>query len=260
MNKRMYGISAIILLLMNIGLYCQPMKGVETISVPSSNKDSLFSLGFTPTVIFSFPQISNSAQAIIRIGGRDSLSMVAIGPFGMTVGKLFANKTSFTIYDIFHDVVYEGSPDSVNESDLKDIPFNFKGIINLFRCEPPGNLSDYSYQMSDSASGNLIFRNKADTTAAEFIVISPENKSMVQYQRKSIEGTLLTNIFFSDFAEFSGYLLPKKITITLPKWEGRIDMETDDFDINKPIDKPFSFKAPDSAKRKTFGKQHSFDK
>ncbi len=207
-------------------------------------------LGAVGSVMMSFPQASNTARFKLSTVGTDSLLLEIYGPFGINIGKLYARQDYFLMLNTFNAEAYEGIPDEESLKAALNLPVSFYDFIRLFRNESPGEPDKFELMPQNPETIDLLFSNKSQKEFAEFAIYSSEKKAIVQYQ-KQLEGEgAILNTFYSNFAEFSGKQLPKKIVFRFPKTDGSITFEIENYVVNEPYSSRFSFSLPSSIKPK----------
>lgn len=204
------------------------------------------------TISPQFPDFEQSFSADIRLAGYDSVSLNAIGPFGIALGKLYANNDNFVFYNVFENTVYTGRPSSENLYKAARINLSFQDLIAFLRCELPGNMADYKiYEENDK---QIVYVNKIASQGAEFLAFSKEYKAITQYQRKDANNLMELNVSLSEFAQFDKTYFAKKITFDFPKIDGKLSVNIENIELNKQFGNDFRFSTPKSAKVKQFDK------
>lgn len=188
-----------------------------------------------------------SADCRMILAGTDSASMTLLGPLGMLVGKLYARPDYFVFYNTLTSEAFEGRPTADNLNKILKVPLDFVEFARLLRNEIPNDASKFS--KSEIEGGNLLLKMVVDTSYIEYCMMSPDMTKLLQYQRKSLDGSMIMNIVFQDFKEFDSFTLPTKFVMKFPVMNGNVTIEAEDISINSPIEKAFIFTAPKSFKK-----------
>jgi hypothetical protein len=232
-------------------LFIYSCSSAQNISGKSSEvfngrKPSLKTLDIKGNIASSYQENENSALCRISISGVDSVSMSLIGPMGIALGRFFATPNYFLFFNAINNEAVEGSPNSENLQKAIMMPMSFIEFARLVRGETPGKPENF---VPDTSSGKLkIYKNFEEKGFVEYVVLN-DDRNIVQYQRKLRDGTLILNVFYSDYDSYDGIVLAKKINFEFPQVPGRIALNVDKYIVNDSANnKPYSFKVPDSIK------------
>lgn len=212
--------------------------------------EGIKTLGATGSVMMSFPDGSNSGRFKLSSTGADSILFEIFGPFGITVGKLYARSDYFLMLNSFNAEAYEGIPDEENLKGALNLPVSFYDFIRLFRNETPGEPVDFELHSQNSDIKDALYRNRRSRNYAEFALFSKEQNAIVQYQKQMEGEGMVLNAFYSDFADYGGYRLARKIVYRFPKQDGSITFNIDKYLVNESYSSPFVFSLPSSIKPK----------
>ncbi len=222
----------------------------KTQEIKEENKISRFgfqSMQANISVSPDFPDFKQSFVADVQLSAYDSVALTAFGPFGITVGKLYATPDKFIFYNIFENTCLTGAPTSENFNKAVHINLSFADIIAFLRNEP--TFEPEKYRKYEENEKQIIYTYSNVGKFAEFVVYSKEKNAIVQYQRKNAANELELNVFLENFKKFSGYNLASKLTFKFPSVDGSLIIELEKAEIDKPTAAPFQFKVPNSAKK-----------
>lgn len=181
-----------------------------------------------------------------EIAGTDSLSLTLFGPMQIAAGKLYARTDYFLFYDVFNNRAYEGTPNSQNMNSAFRLELGFSDMIKLFRGELPYNAELYKYDRK--IENGTLFKYKAPGEFADFALISTDG-SLLQYQRKLQDGTMVMNVQYSEHEKINEYILPGKISLSFPANDALVTFEADSYKTNEEFIKPFIFLLSSDVKR-----------
>jgi len=133
-------------------------------------KEKLHSLELEAELSITMQGETNTADCILRMGGRDSLSMEISGPFGISVARLFAEKQYFLFHDMLQGRAIEGIPTQEQLSEVTFMPLSFDDYASLFRAEPPGDPLSFILVDSYSDSTKLLYKRISAIKTTEFIL------------------------------------------------------------------------------------------
>ncbi len=237
-----------ILLFILIAIVISSCKSTKTTTEFPMGKrlTSIENMQFVAKINPRFPDFSQPFSARLKIANFDSLSMTATGPFGMAVGRLYADANNFIFHNIFENTIYQGKPNSENLSKAANLNLSFIDLLSLLRGEPPGDFSEF--RLFNKKDEQLIYIRTKGNEFAEFVVISEKNNKLLQYQRKNQNDEVELNVFFSDFKRIDGIDIANKITLDFPIINGKMEIELENIELNKQLAGEFRFSIPNSAK------------
>lgn len=192
-----------------------------------------------------FPDFSQKFSADIIVAHYDSLSMTVFGPFGITVGKLYADREKFIFYNTFDNTIIKGKSDSQSFEKATRLNLSFPDFVAILRNEPIGEI--ISYEIFEQKENKLVFAQKFDNFV-DFFLYSSEDKAILQYQRKDLSNEKVFDITCNDFISTNFGQLAKQISVAMPKANGNIVIEIEDVQINNFKVEPFQFNLPRKAK------------
>lgn len=210
-------------------------------------RDNVQTMRIKASLNVQFDDFNQSASAVIRIAGRDSLAM-DIMAFGIPVAKLYMNKTRFAFLDLFNGRFVEGPATAANMANVTNIPLSFEDFICLLRCESPSPTSYYSHEATTS-TGNHVFRYDRPDNNREFVVLNPAEIMMKQYQRKSQDGSLLMNVVYAESIKIDSLTFPQKVQVQAPGSKFTMSVHSEEIVINKEMKEPFIFPVPQGIER-----------
>ena len=85
------------------------------------------------SINFKFPELSNSANAVIEMAKRDSILVTITGPFGISVGRLYANPNEFIMNNNLQNITFTGNPTEKNIMQIANIPLSFNDLMSILR-------------------------------------------------------------------------------------------------------------------------------
>ncbi len=185
-------------------------------------------------------EMNIGGNALVMIAGEDSLFMNIFGPFGINVGKLYADKDNFYFYNAMEGTVLKGEPTAENIRKATFLNISAVEIINLFKNIPPTDLNDFT-EKAKIESGTLYQHNN------EFMVIN-NIAQMVQYQRKDEGNVMELNITYSDFNQYEKYSMPSSFEINAPVAKSKVSVSIKEMSFPKGFAKEFKFAVPKNAR------------
>jgi uncharacterized protein DUF4292 len=189
----------------------------------------------------------NSANAVIKLAGYDSLSMMITGPFSIPVGKLYANKDHFVFYNALQNEVLEGKPTAANLERAIFLPLDFKDLIKLLRAEPTQTPKDYTKIKSDKEE-YLAMSAAVDDEKDEIVYLDPTKKYLkilnwIKEDKKLIE------VEYRRYRSHDGQSLPNVQKYVFPEINAKVIIDVSSYSVNDVFDSPFEFSLPSDVKR-----------
>ncbi len=250
--------SLIIILVSFLMISCSTIKTTKKEKIKVSPKINFFppwNLELNNLIIKTNLSISNknqsySASANIRIAKLDSISMKINGPFGISVGKLYATQHMFDFYNAITDQLIEGVPDADSFRQIIKMPISYNDLIRLMRCETPGNPMDFVFvkQLSDSTNENL-FKNDKNPDYIEYAVISSTDLTLTQYQRKLRNGKMILHIFYNNYDKVNGINYSMKQLYKFPEINSSLILKINSININPVFQNSFKTIYPKDIKK-----------
>ena len=210
-------------------------------------KETLQSLEVEAEISITINGETTAADCILKMGGRDSLSMEISGPFGISVARLFAEKDYFLFHDMLQGRAIEGIPTQQQLSEITFMPLSFDDYASLFRAEPPGDPLSFTLVDSYSDSTRFLYKRLSSAQTVEFILCSKENGTIKEYQRKNAEGTVELSMIYDKYSEINGVFMPGIVTLSAPSRELQLTITSDNISVN-PLLSPLRFQLPSSIK------------
>ena len=222
------------------------IKKVDFVSEIPTRNILLKSLAVKASIEMDSPEGSNSATARVNIAGMDSLQIKISGPFGISVAQMYADPEKFVFYNIFQNEVLEGSSSALNFQKALSIPLSYSDFVRLLRAEIPSENANYT--RSATSTRNL-FSNNSNPNYSEIVTVSPDGITISRYQREISDGVTIVDVLYNNYINYNGIYLPSQTIFRFPEAETKVVINVRGYDINKKIDKPFSFKIPKSIQR-----------
>ncbi len=166
------------------------------------------------------------------IGHNDSLEMEVIGPFGVSLGKLFADENNFTFLNSFENRIYKGKSSPENFKRAFRIMISIKELISLLRNSLPYPQTEYVISESSEA-GNLYKYVAQSGEFADFLLV--DNNGITKFQRKETGNILSMNADMSNFELIEAYSLAKTIDWSFPEAKANLNLKIDKFTINPGV-------------------------
>ncbi len=183
------------------------------------------------------------------IAGTDSISLSLTGPMQIAVGKLYARKDYFLYYDVFNTAAYEGVPSAGNLKAAFNIELDFDDMVRMFRCQPPGY--DSLYEFVEKRNDGVLYKYIKASEYVEFVLVNNKG-TIIQYQRKLPNGTMVMTAHYSDYETVGAYSLAKKIVLSFPIREVAVTFDIDNYSIDEKYEQPFGITLPSDTKKRTF--------
>ncbi|GEM_PF-1374313 len=179
----------------------------------------------------------------ISVSRNDSLIVNIIGPFGINIAKLIANKSNFAVCNLWEGKYFASSIDSIRHiSPILAIPVS--ELLKIFIAEPYYSADNYIILQHDTSLGRIQYQSNLSKPFTENLII---NRSNIQ-KTVLIYPDLQVNITFEDYETKFGYPLPKKIVIREDNSQLNIAFEINQFE-NYNIDFSNEFKIPANLKK-----------
>jgi hypothetical protein len=212
-------------------------------------KNNLKSLVISGNMASSYHGQNFNGSCKLIILGEDSLSLTLTGPFGILVGKLYANPYYFIYYDIFNNEVLEGKPTAKNLKQAAMLPLSFEDIVHLLKCESPAEPGQYEIQKNPEGVEGVLFKNFSNTDYVEYLLYSSPKDMITQYQRKLRDGKLILNLLYKDYDNVDGFELAKNLVFNFPEIDGNLTFEANSIEVNKNQNMTLRFQIPEGVKK-----------
>lgn len=189
-----------------------------------------------------FPDLNQRFTANIDINKTDSMAIQIIGPFGISIGRLFSDKNSFVFYNTFENKVYKGVPKSENLKKVIGIDFNYNDLIKILRLSVPAILKDFSVNPEIKSENQIHFVNNSNYS--EYISYSTIKRNIINYKRKKDDESTQFEINYSKIKNFKGFNKPSKVEVKIPELNGQITITVNEYETYNE-NKILSFDYPD---------------
>ncbi|HZV13393.1 MAG TPA: DUF4292 domain-containing protein [Candidatus Kapabacteria bacterium] len=204
----------------------------------SEQDNAIRSLRGYGTVSISSPALSNTASIDVSLRAPDSLRIKITGPFGITLGTVFATRSHYIAYDAWDNTVQRGTLDSNKFLPLPGFMLTFDDAFQFLKGLPP-ILRNAQKEADTSAA---IEGEDADGRTVECIV----GKGCIERARiKQPNGDDIVE-FFSGYGDVNGISFPERISASAAH-EGKMSIHYDDVNLNTQ-DLDFSISVPKDAK------------
>jgi hypothetical protein len=188
---------------------------------------------------------TNSADCILKMGGRDSLSMEISGPFGISVARLFANSGYFLFHDMLQGRAIEGIPNQEQLSEVTFMPLSFDDYTSLLRAEPPGDPLSFALVESFSDSTKLLYKRSISAKTIEYILCVKESGIIKEYQRKNTDGSIELAMIYDGYSLIDGISMPSIVTLSAPSRGLQMTVSAEKIMLNEKLP-ALQFKLPSS--------------
>ena len=219
----------------------QETKAVEKSTL--SRNSQLKNFEMTLNLNVNMTSGSNSASAKAKVADTDSIALSLFGPFGIPVGKVYADMNQLIFLNLLTNQVLKGKPSEENMRTAIMLPMSYSDFIRLIRCETPGNPLDFIFERNLNDTESL-YKNSSNSEFIEYAVISNSTKEIMQYQRKAIDGSMILHVFYSDYKLFDNINFSTKQLYKFPGINADLSLEVNDFKNVINFDSPFMLKIP----------------
>lgn len=202
-------------------------------------KSNLYEMEFNARITAGMSGNVQTVNAKIKLAGVDSIQMNLTGPFGIAVGKFYANKDEFQFYNIFENATYIGKPNAESLKRILNMDISFDDFIRIIRGEVLFPVDSYKFikKINDE---NTLWLSKQNNFG-DFVIAEANYYSISTYQRKIKDDVLVADIQLKNFTQFEDYFLANEINCSFPVNNSSIKLEISDLKINKKFDAPFKF-------------------
>jgi hypothetical protein len=183
----------------------------------------------------------------VKISNTDSLQMNLNGPFGIIVGRLFADGGNFKFFNVLENKIYKGISTAENIHKASGIYVSIADLIRIIRGEVPFKPSEYIFSEVMKDSPKALFKRVDIRGFADFAVISTENNTIIQYQRKNKSDELILNLAIGEYSKIGEFELPQNFTASFPTAKAKLNINVNKFKINDEAGKVKNFDFPSSA-------------
>jgi hypothetical protein len=183
----------------------------------------------------------------LLINNLDSLQMNLYGPFGIMVGRFFADGGNFKFFNILENKVYKGKATAENIYKASGIYVSVADLIRIIRGEVPFKPNEYIFTEFQNDPPKALFKRIDERSFADFVVLSTENNTIIQYQRKNKSNELILNLAIGEYSKIENFDLPQNFTASFPKEKAKLNINVNKCKINEEAAKAKSFDIPSSA-------------
>lgn len=210
----------------------------NAIRIIHEQDDAIRSLRGYGTVAISSPELSNTASIDVSLRAPDSLRVKIMGPFGITLGTVFATRSHYIAYDAWDNTVQRGSLDSNKYLPLPGFTLTFEDAFQFLKGLPPvlrnaqkGKDSDGTIEGED-ANGRTIECIIGKGCIEKARIKQPNGNDILEY--------------FSEYGDVDGINFPERIAASASS-KGKMSIHYDDISLNTQ-DLNFSISVPKDAK------------
>jgi hypothetical protein len=198
------------------------------------------------SVAFESPEASGTIFFTVAVRQSDSVLIRFEGPFGLDVGFLYANRTSFVLYNAMENWYATGSTGKGDFRSVLPIDLTFEEMLGAFTGT--FQLPEHRMPSHYSALDNqylLVFTSVADTS---WYWVDPALKAVTQY-RVSRGDSCLVEGTTDNWTEEDGRLIPMRVALTFPSSARQVSVFYSSVEIN-PESLPFSHTVPSKARHR----------
>lgn len=189
------------------------------------------------------PDFKQSATINLTLAGKDSLILYVIGPFGIPVGKMYADKEKFLFYNTFENVVFKGNSSAQNLKKVSGIGLSFEDFTQIIYLSTYGDVSEYKLKKGNNSQTSS-FENFY-TNFEEIIELNNSDSSLKSITRLDDNKKVIFKANYYNYSKFSGIVYPKDLLVELPDDEGKMEVSLKEIKFDVPIDYDFGFDVPD---------------
>ena len=219
------------------------------LTVASNKFSDAANIRIRASISFKFPDMSNSANAVIEMAKRDSILVTITGPFGISVGKLYATPNEFIMNNNLQNTTFVGVPTEKNIMQIANIPLSFNDLVSILRTSTSQNATNYIHN-SESSDAELSAFHLAEFVAGtseagyqEFISVNSHN-DVVRMERKDILGQTIIVANFSEHSTVEQYRFAKNLNLNFPTLSGSVTIRISDISLTTQPTTPMRFTKP----------------
>ncbi len=229
MKKLRYIIFVIPLLLFAACSSVRQHKSHDISDLQALDKDDLVNLSLSGKMSSIVDGRSYNFSYNMILGHMDSIEIDVIGPFGLSLGKLFADNSSFIFLNTFESKVFKGSSTPDNFRRAFNLMFSVKELLAVIKNTLPYPTDEYAF-VDENSNGRIYSRVSNTGEFADFIILS--NSGLSRFQRKEKGNVLTMDAQMTDFTKFDSYVLPTKVNWSFPTANTSMNMTIDRLNIN----------------------------
>jgi hypothetical protein len=218
---------------------------------------------------FRFPAMSNSASAVIEMAKKDSILITITGPFGISVGKLYANPNEFIMNNNLQNTTFTGVPTEKNIMQIANIPLSFTDLMSILRTSTSQNPKNYLYSSELSNKELSLFQIEgfSDEIANEELIADEKSHNeklykelvymdldndIVRMERKDFWGQKVIIANFDEHYTVGKYRFAKNLNLSFPTLNGNVEIRISDISIMPQPTTPMRFSKPKSYQERRF--------
>ena len=255
-SHKKYAFLLLLLLALITSCATVPKKEKDTVSTATASKnltvidDTRFSndanIRMRASISFKFPDMSNSASAVIEMAKKDSILITISGPLGISVGKLYANPNEFIMNNNLQSTTFTGIPTEKNIMQIASIPLSFNDLMSIFRTSTPQNADKYIYH------NELSLFQLAESELYEELIWTNLNNDISRIERKNTSGQTVIIASFTEHHTTEKYRFAQKINLNFPTMNGTVEIKISDISILQQPTNPMRFTKPKSYREHRF--------
>lgn len=211
-----------------------------------SRKEQLLYVQVEADISITVNDVTNTANCLMQMAGRDSLSMEITGPFGISVARLFSDKEYFLFHDILQSRAIEGKPSREQLSEVTFMPLSFEDYASLFRAEPPGDARSFTLVDTFSDSSKVLYKRSTDPLATEFVLCNKANGTIIEYQRKNKKGIVELSMKYDNYSMVNNIFMPSIVVLSSPSRGLSMKVSAQSIIVNSAIPTTMRFSLPSS--------------
>ncbi|NOZ62659.1 MAG: DUF4292 domain-containing protein [Calditrichaeota bacterium] len=193
------------------------------------------------------PQLSFTANSVIRIKMPDSLLIQLSSGLGFGVGAIFIDRNQVEIYNSMENALFEGHPDSMNFRRFLMIDVSFDKLLQAF--SGIHLIEQHERELLQTDDGKyLIIGSKKGYTLKYWI--HPRRFVVQKYQLLDNDGKVLMEFKYDQFVKSHNVYLPKTVRISQPSQKSRLTIVFTTVDVNAKMQpKDFQMRIPENVER-----------
>ncbi len=194
-----------------------PHHSIQDISFAiDADTDAIQSYSARAQLSINSPSQRGTYSATLLNRRADSL-LITVGQFGFDGLRALVTPDSFYVYDVLRNRVTYGSVDEAAAS--FPIPVGGDDVFrSLIGTLVPAHDSDWIL----NAGGR--YYTLSNARLGRTLVIDPTIWRVIRYEERDAAGDLVEERLYSDFQDFDGKYLPRRVTINVPPHESSITL------------------------------------
>jgi len=217
----------------------------EALRAIESQSDEITSMRATGTAAIESSSLNETVSIDVSLRAPDSIRIKVSGPFGITLGEIFATRTNYIYYNAWENTLQSGALLPNQYLPLPGFTLSFDDAFAFLKGKPPA-LKELQRGGVPDSTLKVIVCTDINGRTVECLL----SDSCVQRARiTQTDGKKITE-YFSGFADIDAgkftVPFPKRLSVSAEQ-QGKMTIRYDDVNINTP-DVDFSIPAPSSAK------------